>query len=400
MNGAANQGIARRDFLKTAAVATASFTVVKAESVTGTEANSKIELGIIGTGGRGVWIGKLFHKHSNFKVVALADPFEDRLDKGAKELDVDKARCYKGLDAYKDLLASKVDAVAIKSPPCFHPQQVMDSVVAGKHVIVAKPVAVDVPGCTTIIEAGKKAEGKVSLLVDFQTRSTPLFIEAAKRVHEGAIGKPVLGQVYYHGGRLGTQADPKDPSPAARLKNWVFDKALSGDIIVEQNVHVIDVCNWYLKGHPIKAYGTGGRKVRTNVGDCWDHFVVTFWYPDDVLVDFESTQFAKGYSKLCTRVFGSEGTVDSYYGETVAITGDHPWAGGNTTWEMFTTGTITNIKALEESIRTGKFLNNAEESAMSSLTTILGRTAAYEGRTVTWDEMMKANTKLDIDLKL
>ena len=243
MNGQANHGMVRREFLKTAAVATAGFTVVKAESVTGTQANSKIELGIIGVGGRGVWIGHLFHKHSNFKVVALADAFEDRLEKGSKELQVDKARCYRGLEGYKELLASKVDAVAIKSPPCFHPEQVLDSVQAGVHVLVAKPVAVDVPGCNTIIEAGKKAEGKVSLLVDFQTRSTPLFLEAVKRVHEGAIGKPVLGQVYYHGGRLGAQADPKDPSPAARLRNWVFDKALSGDIIVEQNVHVIDVAN-------------------------------------------------------------------------------------------------------------------------------------------------------------
>jgi myo-inositol 2-dehydrogenase / D-chiro-inositol 1-dehydrogenase len=400
MNVKTTQGIARRDFLKSAAAATATFTVVKAESVSGTAANSKIELGIIGCGGRGVWIGRLFHKHSNFKVVALADAFEDRLEKGSKELGVDRSRCYKGLEGYKELLASKVDAVAIKSPPCFHPDHVMDSVMAGKHVLVAKPVAVDVPGCSTIIEAGEKARGKVSLLVDFQTRSTPLFLEAIKRVYDGAIGKPVLGQVYYHGGRLGPQANPKDPSPAARLRNWVFDKALSGDIIVEQNVHVLDMANWFLKSHPVKAYGTGGRKVRTDVGDCWDHFVVTFWYPNDVLVDFESTQFVKGYSDLCARIFGSEGTLDSHYGGLVKITGDHAWPGGDTTWEMFTTGTITNIKSLEESIRSGKYLNNAEESAQSSLTTILGRIAAYENRTVTWDDMIKANTKMELNLNL
>jgi len=401
MDSHTSQGIARRTFLKTAAAAAATgVTIVKAESVAGTAANSKIELGIIGCGGRGRWIGKLYHQHSNFKVVALADAFEDRLELGCKELGVDKSRCYKGLEGYKELLASKVDSVAIKSPPCFHPEQVMDSVVAGKHVLVAKPVAVDVPGCNTIVEAGKKAEGKVSLFVDFQTRSTPQFMEAAKRVHGGAIGKPVLGQVYYHGGRLGPQADPKDPSPAARLKNWVFDKALSGDIIVEQNCHVLDVANWFLKSHPLKACGTGGRKVRTDVGDCWDHFVVTFWYPNDVLVDFESTQFVKGYSDLCCRVFGSDGTVDSHYGGFVKITGDRPWDGGDTTWKMFTTGTITNIKALEESIRTGKFLNNAEESAQTSLTTILGRIAAYENRTVSWDEMMKANAKVELNLSL
>ncbi len=398
MGNDTRQGMARRDFLKSAA-ATAGITVVGAKSVAGTQANSKVEIGIIGTGGRGVWFGKLCHQHAPTKVVALADPFEDRLKAGRDALKVDASRCYKGLDGYKELLASKVDAVSITSPPYFHPAQTIDSVKAGKHVILAKPVAVDVPGCNTIVEAGELAKGKVSLLVDFQTRSTPLFMEAAKRVHRGDIGKCVLGQVYYHGGRLRPRADVNDRSDAARLRNWVFDIALSGDIITEQNIHVIDVANWYLKAHPTKAYGTGGRKVRTDVGDCWDHFVVTFWYPDDVLVDFESTQFAKGYSDLCTRVFGANGTVDSHYGGDVKITGDKPFKGGPT-GNMFTGGTITNIKDFTESIHTGKYLNNAKQSADSNLTTILGRMAAHENRTVTWDEMIKANKRMVVNLKL
>ncbi len=393
------QGMARRDFLKSAAVATAGVTVVQAKSVKGSRANSKVELGIIGTGGRGVWFGKLCHKHADIQVVALADPFDDRLKVGRDALKVDASRCHKGLDGYKELLASKVDAVSVTSPPYYHPEQVMASIDAGKHVIVAKPVAVDVPGCNIVLEAGKKAEGKLSLLIDFQTRSTPLFIEAAKRVHAGDIGKPVLGQVCYHGGRLSPRVDPKKRSDAARLRNWVFDIALSGDIIVEQNIHVLDVANWYLRSHPIKAYGTGGRKVRTDVGDCWDHFVVTYWYPNDVLVDFESTQFAKGYSDLCTRLFGSNGTVDSHYFGHVSIKGDKPFKGGDTKG-MFTDGTVANIKALVESMRSAKPINNAKESVDSNLTCILGRIAAHENRTVTWDEMIKANKRMVADLKL
>jgi len=400
MSERTGQGMARRDFLRSAAAATAGITVVQAKSVAGSEANSKVELGIIGAGGRGAWFGRLCHEHAAVKVVALADAFDDRLKAGRNALRVNPSRCYKGLDGYKELLASKLDAVSITSPPYFHPDQVMDSIEAGKHVIVAKPVAVDVPGCNTIIEAGERAKGKkLSLLVDFQTRSTPLYLEAVKRVHAGDIGKCVLGQVYYHGGRLGHQADPKDKSDAARLRNWVFDIALSGDIIVEQNVHVLDVANWLLQSHPTKAYGTGGRKVRTDVGDCWDHFVVTFWYPNDVLVDFESTQFAKGYSALTARVFGSHGTVDTNYGGEVKITGDKPYKGGNT-GKMFTEGTITNIKDFVESMQNGKLLNNAKQSAQSSLTTILGRTAAYENKTVTWDEMIRANKRMVANLKL
>jgi len=399
MSDPTRQGMARRDFLKSAAVATAGITVVQAKSVTGSQANSKVELGIIGAGGRGVWFGRLCHRHADIQVVALADPFDDRLKAGRDTLKVDASRCYKGLAGYKELLASKLDAVSITSPPYYHPEHVMASIDAGKHVIVAKPVAVDVPGCNTVLEAGKKAKGKLSLLVDFQTRSTPLFMEAAKRVHAGDIGKPVLGQVCYHGGRLRPRVDPKDRSDAARLRNWVFDIALSGDIIVEQNIHVLDVANWYLRSHPIKAYGTGGRKVRTDVGDCWDHFVVTYWYPNDVLVDFESTQFAKGYSDLCTRVFGSNGTVDSHYFGHVSIKGDKPFKGGHTKG-MFTDGTVANIKALVESMRSGKVLNNTKESVDSNLTCILGRIAAHENRTVTWDEMIKANKRMVANLKL
>ncbi|MBN1346046.1 MAG: Gfo/Idh/MocA family oxidoreductase, partial [Phycisphaerae bacterium] len=291
-------------------------------------------------------------------------------------------------------------AVSITSPPYFHPEHVLASIKAGKPVIVAKPIAVDVPGCSTMLEAGKLAEQKkLSLWVDFQTRSTPFYMEAAKRVHAGDIGKCVLAQVAYHGGRLRPKTDLKDTSDAARLRNWVFDIALSGDIIVEQNIHVIDVANWYLQSHPIKAYGTGGRKVRTEVGDTWDHFVVTFWYPNDVLADFESTQFSKGYSDLCTRVFGANGVVDSHYGGHVSIKGDKPYKGGET-GNMFTTGTITNIKNFAASIADGKPMNNTAESVDTNLTCILGRIAAHENRTVTWDEMIKANQKIEVKLKI
>ncbi|UCD28180.1 MAG: Gfo/Idh/MocA family oxidoreductase, partial [Planctomycetota bacterium] len=286
MNEQTESNIARRDFLKTAAVAT-GISIVNARSVAGSQANSTIELGMIGPGKRGVMIAGRFHQESNCRIVALADIFEDRLQLGREKFGVDPSRCYQGFDAYKKLIASKLDGVVIETPPYCHPEQTMAAVQAGKHVFLAKPVAVDVPGCRTIIEAGKKAIGKVSLLVDFQTRATPFFIEAAKRVHEGAIGKPVLGQIYYHAQTLYSKdrklyADPNNPSQEARLRNWCFDKALSGDIIVEQSVHVLDVANWYLKSHPIKAWGTGGRKARTQVGDCWDHFLVTFWYPKDV----------------------------------------------------------------------------------------------------------------------
>src|SRR5690606_30556275 len=174
----------------------------------------------------------------------------------------------------------------------------------------------------------------------------------------------------------------------------------SGDIIVEQNIHVIDVANWYLNSHPVRAFGTGGRKARTDVGDCWDHYIATFWYPEDVLVDFSSGQYLRGYSDLCIRVYGSDGTVDSHYGGLVQITGEHEWAGG-TNKDLYRTGAIENIKQFHSSVLNGTPLfETVPPSVESNLTSILGRMAAYRQATVTWEEMMASGERIEADLDI
>jgi len=289
--------------------------------------------------------------------------------------------------------------VAIESPPYFHPEQAAAAVAAGKHVYLAKPVAVDVAGCKSILASADKAKGKLSFFVDFQMRATEPFRELIRRVHSGAIGAPVMGHVFYHTGRLTPQAKPGMAPAEARLRNWVFDKALSGDIIVEQNIHVIDVANWYLNAHPVRAFGSGGRKARVDVGDCWDHFLVTYWYPNDVRVDFSSAQFLKGFHDMCMRVYGTSGTAECHYNGSVLITGDKPWTDAEKD-DTGRGGTIANVKSFVESIRTGNHVNNAEASVNSNLTAVLGRMAAYGERVVTWDEMLRSNERLDAKLKL
>jgi len=394
---AKRRNVQRRDFLKTAAATAAGLTVVKAGSVRGAEAGNKLLLGIIGSGGRGTFIADLFAKRSETKVVACHDYFKDRVDSLGGKFNIEASRRYTGLKSYRDLIAGKVDAVAVTSPPYFHPEQVVAALEAGKHVYLAKPIAVDVPGCTAIVRAANKVQGKLSTLVDFQTRNDPLFREAARRVQEGQIGDLVCGQCFYHTGRLGRRAAPGGSE--ARLRNWVFDIALSGDIIVEQNVHVIDVANWYVNSHPIKAHGTGGRKARTDVGDCWDHFVVSYTYPNDVHIAFSSSQFLVGFHDMCIRVYGSLGTVDSHYGGPVLIRGKKSWKGGKTP-QIYRNGAVNNVRDFHASIVNSKPLNNAQVSADSTMAGILGRIAAYENRTVTWNEMLKANTKLDAKLNL
>lgn len=398
----------RRAFLASSA-GSSGLLLVSPQTAFGSQANSAVELGIIGAGGRGKWLGDFFINDAGARITALADVFVDRLETAGAKFGVPPDRRYRGMQAYQELLASKVDAVAIETPPYFHPEQVAASVAAGKHVFLAKPVAVDVPGCRSIIESGERAKGKVSFLVDFQTRAQPAFQEAAARLHRGDLGTPVLGHVYYHGSGGDPLPRPGWSREEARLRLWPRDRVLSGDIIVEQNIHAIDVANWYLRGHPLKASGMGGRKVRMKYGDCWDFFVLTFTYPQDVTVDFSSAQFLRGYYDICVRVYGTLGTLDSHYGlgpryevdprldGSVAITGQKPWKGADRD-NTFDDGAIANVKSFVDSIRTGKLLNNATESAESNLACILGRTAAYRGGTVTWDEMMDLNTRLDAGL--
>ena len=388
----------RRDFLKATVGTAAGWTIVKSGSVRGSTANSRLAIGVIGCGGRGRFVAKLFEQHTNTKVVALHDYFADRVDKLGGELSVDAGARFTGLDGYKRLLALELDAVAVESPPYFHPEQAVAVLQAGRHLYLAKPVAVDVPGCLAVERAVRAAGPSRHVLVDFQTRRDPLFREAAMRVHRGDIGPAVLGHVYYHAGRLTPQAP--QGTETARLRNWVFDKALSGDIIVEQNIHVIDVANWYLKGHPLSADGTGGRKARVDVGDCWDHFVVRYAYPNDVLVDFSSAQFTKGYEDLRIRVYGALGTVDSAYEGDVRITGDTPWAGGNTKG-LYVSGATGNVKDFHAAVTSDQALaDTLSPSLQSNFAAILGRMAAYSGRTVTWDEMMASQEQFDPKLQL
>lgn len=400
----------RRDFLESSA-AGMGLLLLRPQTAFGSQANSAVEIGLIGAGGRGSWIGKFFTDEAGARIVAIADAFADRLETAKKSFRVADSRLYRGLASHRELLGSKLDAVVIETPPYFHPEQVEAAVSAGKHVFLAKPVAVDVPGCRSILASGEKARGKTSFLVDFQTRAQPVFREAAERVHRGDIGEPVLGHVFYHGSGGDPTPRPGWSASEARLRLWSRDRVLSGDIIVEQNIHALDMGNWYLQGHPVKATGSGGRKVRMKYGDCWDYFVVNFLYPSGVSVDFSSAQFPKGFYDICARIYGASGTLDSHYGlgtrfnvdprydGYVAIGGDKPWKGAERD-DTFTSGAIANVKRFVESVRTGNYLNNASESVDSNLTCILGRSAAYRGGTVTWDEMLELGSKLQADLKL
>jgi myo-inositol 2-dehydrogenase / D-chiro-inositol 1-dehydrogenase len=396
------QASQRRSFLLSGGAG--GILLLKPETVFGSAANSAFTVGIIGCGGRGNFIGELFIEHAGARVVALSDAFRDRMEATATNLRLNSPRQYAGLGGYRELLASDVDVAVVTSPPYFHPEQVAAAVAAGKQVFLAKPVAVDVPGCRSILASGERARGKLNFWIDWPARARDAFREAAARIHRGDIGKPILGHVYYHAPLSPRRSKPGMTGDEARLRDWHYDRALSGDIIVEQNVHPLDTANWYLRAHPVAAMGTGGGRAGVDTGDCWSHFLVNYWYPDDFKIDFSSAQFCKGFYDIGIRIYGSRGTADTHHLGALSITGEAPWAGypgpAKEYKGLWREGPIVNVKEFAASVRSGGFLNNAAASVDATLTGILGRAAAYSRSYVTWDEMMRRNEKLTATLKL
>ena len=389
-----------------AGAAAVSLTFVKPERVRGNQANSKIRLGLVGCGGRGGWIAGLFQKHGGYEVVAVADYFKDRADKVGADLGVPEARRFTGLAGYKRLLEKGVDAAAIETPPYFHPEQAAAAIAAGVHVYLAKPAAVDVPGCHAIAASARDAAArKLAFLVDFQTRAHPAFIEAVGRVHRGSLGEIVFGEAVYHADCPFDQwydlirSDPGNPETWIRA--WGLDRALSGDMITEQDIHTIDVMNWVMGTPPVHAIGSGGLTARPKIGTCWDHFVVYYQYPKKVGMQFSGRQF-KGHGTsegIKNRVFGSKGVLETEYGGGVLIRGEDYFNGGKTP-EIYESGAVANIAAFHTAILERGYGNpTVAPSVQSNLVTILGRKSAYENRLVTWDELMKDGERLTPNLK-
>lgn len=392
-------GLSRRGFLAGVGAAAYPFTIMKPELVRGSQANSRISLGMIGCGDRGSWLGGLFHKHGGYQVTAAMDYFPGKVDAFGEKLDVPPARRYSGLAGYRRMLDNKLDAVAIESPPYFHPEQAAAAVDAGAHVYLAKPIAVDVPGCRSIESSGRKAtEKKLAFLIDFQTRTDPFFQEAILRAQRGEIGRIISGEASYIAGspfgRLleDLKVNPQDPE--RQLRAWGVSRALSGDIITEQNIHSIDVMTWALDQHPTRASGTCGLKSRT-LGDCNDHFSVIFWFAEDVIVTFCSKQYGAGWDDIVCRMYGTEGTLDTHYSGDISIRGKTPYSGGRD-GEMYGAGAVRNIATFYNDVTQGRWENpTVGPSVRSNLATILGRTAAYKRAEITWDEMMRSEERLE-----
>ena len=387
----------RRSFLAGAASA-AAFTILKPSLALGAEANTVLDIGLIGCGGRGSWIADLFAASGKYRFVACADYFQDKADAVGEKHKIDPARRYTGLSGYKRLLDSKLDAVVIETPPYFHPQQAADAVEAGKHVYVAKPIAVDAPGCATIAAAGQRATAKKQVfLVDFQTRADEHFREAVGLVHKGAIGSLVMAEAWYPWSGGGRGVPPA--TPEQQLRSWYYVLPISGDFIVEQSIHALDLVTWMINADPIRARGVGGHKVRP-AKSIYDHFAVQYWFPNDLVLSFTCIQsIPQVKNEIRARVFGADGFIDGDYYTGITVRGPETGFRGNV-GDLYKTGTVVNINEFHAAILKGDCANpTVAPSVRSNLAAILGREVAYRRQEMTLAELVKEGKQLKPDLQ-
>lgn len=367
--------LTRRSF----AGAAASLTVLAPEIVRGTQASSKVGVALIGAGGRGTYDASIVRKDPRAQIVAVCDLFDDRLDAATQKLQLEKPALFK--DFEKVLTAPGVDAVIIATPPFEHPRMLEAAVEARKHVFCEKPAGVDLEGCRRVIRAGRRANANLCISFGFQQRYGPVYLEAYKRIQEGQIGELANARGFWIANDP-FQRRPYDDPKIEKLRNWFCYKEYSGDIIVEQDCHNLDVLHWFLGSLPIRAVGMGGRKVRTTM-DILDHLTLSYEFPGGFHVNFEANQLSPaGFSKVGEEFTGTRGVILTSRSRTVHIRSRED----QETIPAKRDITIDTLEQFIGRILSGEVENVAERSALSTLIAILGRTAIYEKREASWKE--------------
>jgi predicted dehydrogenase len=403
----------RREFIQTGTAC--GLLLLKPSTAFSYQANSAVRLGLLGCGNRGTTVATSFSNNTTAQVVALADIFPDKLALGRDHFNqlnatlnrapIDDKLLFHGPQAFEQLAASKdVDLIQISTPPFFHVHHLETAVSSGKHVYCEKPVGVDVVQAKHALEIAKRVKPTQSVDVGFQCRSAPPFAAIAEKIKAGALGKTGAVAGYYNAPASEEKVHPGASPDEYRLRNWLWYRALSGDILVEQNIHIIDLCNWMVGAHPLKATATGGRNILTHYGDCWDNYQVDFTYPGDVHFSFASTQFGSdGRFEAGLKLFGASGSATVPYSGPIQITGAQAWEWQESTSSVPGSGKfaangafLDNLQFADrdkdrsfiDSITSGPKHNQIAAGVETALSCMLGRMAGYQRREVTWDDLL------------
>jgi predicted dehydrogenase len=357
-----------------------------------------IKVGLIGCGGRGSGaIRDNLAAESGAVVWSIADLFGDRLENAYNGLKKDLGnRCqvggrfYSGFDAYKQVLATDVDVVILTTPPAFRHIHLAAAIAAGKHVFMEKPVAVDGPGIRSVIASAAAAKAKnLTIVAGTQRRHDVAYNECIKAIKDGAMGDVLQMNCYWNQG--GLWLNPRQPGWSdveTQIRNWLYYTWVGGDHIVEQHVHNLDVCNWVMGSHPVKAISMGGRQTRTDAayGHVFDHFATEYEYANGVKMMSYCRQADGCASRVSEQIIGSKGQSNA----NTSIRGEKNWRFEGDRPNPY----VLEHARLYKSIKGSEGFNEGVQVAESTLTAIMGRMSAYSGEEITWEKALNSNVSL------
>ncbi len=397
-----NPVVSRRNFVKSSAAA-AGLAFMPSENFAWAAGSDAIRYGLVGCGGRGTGAAvNAVEAASGVTLVAMGDLFEDRLDSSKAKLkeqlgdayEVSPDREFSGWDAYKHVIDSDVDVVIFATPPVFRPLHVSYAIKKGRHVFMEKPIGVDPAGVRAFFDAADEADRKgLSIVAGTQRRHERQYLEVMQRIRDGAIGEVVAGQVYWNqGGLWKVDRKPGWSDMEHQLRNWLYYTHLSGDHVVEQHIHNIDVANWAVGEIPIKASGVGGRQQRVSpeYGHIFDHFAVNLEYPSGAVILSMCKQQENTATFVGEHIIGTKGASNA----ASWIKGENPFRFDGENPNPYVQEHVNLI----ESIRSGNPINEARRMAETNIAAIMVREAAYTGQEVTWDDVMNSTQKLTPDV--
>ena len=401
----------RREFIKTSASVAAGGLILPgvlpgvlpgfAAHVSGSDV---LRVGLIGCGNRGSGAAvQALRADKGTQLVAMADAFPDRIERAlgnikksnvADRIVVEDGMKFSGIDGYKKLL-QHVDVVILTSPPHFRPEHLKAAVEAGKHVFCEKPVAVDTPGLKSVRESCDLARMKnLSLVSGLCWRYDHPMKGTFQRIHEGGVGDIVTIQATYNThGLWEHKRQPKWTDLEWQIRNWIYFTWLSGDHIAEQHIHSLDKIAWALKDEtPKKVTASGGRitRIEPRYGNVFDHFNTVYEYESGVKAFASCRQWNGASTEVNDHVYGTKGHCDVF---KHVITGEKPWKYEGPRGNMYQ----NEHNELFASIRAGKPINNGGYMVNSTMMAIMGRMAAYTGKTITWEQAWGSTQRLGPD---
>ena len=400
----------RRDFIKTSSVAAAGASLLGnfSQARAFADGDETIKVGLIGVGGRGSGaVAQALSTDGPVILTAVADAFVDRLEEGlsgikaglganADRVQVDQDHKFVGFGAYQQVINSDIDLVILTTPPGFRPIHFDAAVKAGKHVFMEKPVATDAPGIRSVLENAKIAKQKgLAVGVGLQRHHQPKYIDTVKRIHDGEIGDIIALRVYWNSAGVWDPRRTREECKTEmeyQMRNWYYYTWLCGDHICEQHIHNLDVGNWVKGQLPVRAWGMGGRQVRTDkkYGEIFDHFAVEYEYPDGTRMFSQCRHIPNTWRPVSEHAHGTKGTSDISGGKITVGDETWRWKGNKKTPYQI------EHDDLFAAIRAGKAAeyNEAEYGATSTMTAILGRMATYSGKPIEWDAAINSEKSL------